>query len=606
MSKEKTGTEIQSPEGIWRLSMDVTASIISNQILPKLDPEMPYESYNKAPTSIVNGDLENSLMYKGTDKPAAKTTKTAMVGGMLIYDSHIKNSNNFRDNMVNMTETGKAIYNPTHFSIISAPYRAQISKKPEPEEKRMFGLLNKVKKDKPITSSKNTTPVPEPPKASAKILNSSNTSQSPPITSDLTQKNSLSNPINSPLSDSNSHDLFSAGKNISPPAEIHFDFEKNVLKDENSEVKGIVNRVSSNFVSKIIISQNASKWLTSTVPQTQFLFFNGPRSFVWVGMCAREKDQILSRIDFSDNTPTCHDVNLLTRSETKLDIILGFACGDLLCYDPLQGKYDRLNKNTEDYGEITKVKWVPGSESQFIVSTGLGYLMLVDRSKDFSWNSKIKPIYSENNSPDRFETFENSKFKSNPISLWKLSESSITDFSFSPDCVHLAAVGKDGYLRVINYKKKQLLDVYPSYFGPFSCVCWSGDGKYILTGGKDDLVSVWCFLGRKLVARCIGHESWVTSVAFDNNLSDNPDEYRFSSVGEDSNLILWDFSLASLSRPKSFYPKNSSFVDLNTENQRSSLDEESKYANVKTDKPTVHDRATRNDISILQPISKFP
>lgn len=38
----------------------------------------------------------------------------------------------------------------------------------------------------------------------------------------------------------------------------------------------------------------------------------------------------------------------------------------------------------------------------------------------------------------------------------------------------------------------------------------SGDGKYILTGGEDDLVQVWSMEDRKVVAWGEGHNSWVS------------------------------------------------------------------------------------------------
>lgn len=37
----------------------------------------------------------------------------------------------------------------------------------------------------------------------------------------------------------------------------------------------------------------------------------------------------------------------------------------------------------------------------------------------------------------------------------------------------------------------------------------SMDGKYILTGGEDDLVQVWSMEDRKVVAWGEGHNSWV-------------------------------------------------------------------------------------------------
>jgi catabolite repression protein CreC len=80
-------------------------------------------------------------------------------------------------------------------------------------------------------------------------------------------------------------------------------------------------------------------------------------------------------------------------------------------------------------------------------------------------------------------------------------------------------------------------------------VCWSPDGKYMLTGGQDDLVSIWSLNERQIIARCQGHDSWVTAVSFDHWRCDER-SYRFGSVGDDCKLLLWDFSVGMLHRPK--------------------------------------------------------
>lgn len=95
----------------------------------------------------------------------------------------------------------------------------------------------------------------------------------------------------------------------------------------------------------------------------------------------------------------------------------------------------------------------------------------------------------------------------------------------------------------------RLLDLYTSYYGGFTCVCWSPDGKYVLTGGQDDLVSIWSVAEQIIVARCQGHQSWVSAVAFDPWRCDDRN-YRFGSVGEDCRLLLWDFNVGMLHRPK--------------------------------------------------------
>ncbi|RUP50936.1 hypothetical protein BC936DRAFT_137062 [Jimgerdemannia flammicorona] len=139
--------------------------------------------------------------------------------------------------------------------------------------------------------------------------------------------------------------------------------------------------------------------------------------------------------------------------------------------------------------------------------------------------------------------------KHNPVAHWQVSKKAITAFAFSPDLQHVAVVGMDGLLRVIDWEKEKLYDTYGSYFGGLNCVAWSPDGRYILTGGQDDLVTIWAFREQKIVARCQGHQSWVTAVAFDPYRCDEK-VYRFGSLAEDAKLILWDFSVSALHRPK--------------------------------------------------------
>ena len=52
----------------------------------------------------------------------------------------------------------------------------------------------------------------------------------------------------------------------------------------------------------------------------------------------------------------------------------------------------------------------------------------------------------------------------------------------------MAIVGHDGILRIVDLKLERLVFAAAGYFGSLLCVAWSHDGKYILTGGQDDLV----------------------------------------------------------------------------------------------------------------------
>ncbi|MBA0787053.1 hypothetical protein Gotri_026993 [Gossypium trilobum] len=113
--------------------------------------------------------------------------------------------------------------------------------------------------------------------------------------------------------------------------------------------------------------------------------------------------------------------------------------------------------------------------------------------------------------------------KSNPIARWHVCQGSINSIAFSSDGACLATVGRDGYLRVFDYSKEQLVCGGKSYYGALLCCAW----------------------------RCS-----VSGVAFDSYWSspnsDGTGEtvmYRFGSVGQDTQLLLWDLEMDEIVVP---------------------------------------------------------
>lgn len=236
-----------------------------------------------------------------------------------------------------------------------------------------------------------------------------------------------------------------------------------------------------------------------------------------------------------------------------------------------------------DKSRVTCVKWVPGSESLFLVahSSGNMYLYNVEHTC-----GTTAPHYQLLKQGESF-TVHTCKSKStrNPLLKWTVGEGALNEFAFSPDGKFLACVSQDGFLRVFNFDSVELHGTMKSYFGGLLCVCWSPDGKYIVTGGEDDLVTVWSFVDCRVIARGHGHKSWVSVVAFDpyttsveesdpmefsgsdedfqdlhfgrdranstqsrlskrNSTDSRPVSvtYRFGSVGQDTQLCLWDLT----------------------------------------------------------------
>lgn len=336
------------------------------------------------------------------------------------------------------------------------------------------------------------------------------------------------------------------------------------VKDSGKKKKPKNNIAKSNssFISRCIVHENLAKRLNERQHNGYFAFANINRAFEWFDLSSPQKAEFLTKILFAKSHCLCHDINNVTKSQHHIDIIMGFSSGEIIWYEPISQKYTRLNKKgIINQHAVSEIRWIPGSDSLFLAAHTDGSLVVYDKEKDdaafMSEGSETsingQSSHQEGNSEqilhvDKSVHSKNQKF--NPVSIWKFSNQRINAFAFSPDNRHLAVVCEGGTLRIVDYLKEKLLGNFSSYYGGFICVCWSPDGKYILTGGQDDLVSIWSFSEYRIVARCQGHHSWVTAVSFDPWRCDDSN-YRFGSVGEDCRLLLWDFSVGILHRPKS-------------------------------------------------------
>jgi len=202
------------------------------------------------------------------------------------------------------------------------------------------------------------------------------------------------------------------------------------------------------------------------------------------------------------------------------------------------------------------MKWLPGSENLFITAHYDGSLVIYDKEKDdapFTPESPPSPPSNSNNPQTPHlhikKSVQSPNQKANPVAYYRPSTSRINALAFSPSGNILATCSEDGTLRLLNLNNETLTDVFTSYYGGLTCLAWSPDGMYIATGGQDDLISIWSVSDKSLVARCVGHHSWVSAVAFDAWRCDDK-TYRFGSVGEDCRLLLWDFSVGMLRRPR--------------------------------------------------------
>ncbi|XP_027563289.1 dystrophia myotonica WD repeat-containing protein-like, partial [Neopelma chrysocephalum] len=230
--------------------------------------------------------------------------------------------------------------------------------------------------------------------------------------------------------------------------------------------------------------------------------------------------------------------------------------------------------------KVTLVRWLPRTERLFLASHASGHLYLYDSEQPCGATS---PQYSLVTRGEGFSVFScKSKTPRNPLLKWAVGEGPLNEFAFSPDGRSLACVSQDGCLRVFHFASMLLQGMMRSYFGGLLCVCWSPDGRYVVTGGEDDLVTVWSFAEGRVVARGRGHKSWVNAVAFDPFAASSsssssappppppreeeddeeeeeeeeeqpleegrdpqaqpPVSYRFGSAGQDTQFCLWDLT----------------------------------------------------------------
>lgn len=408
-----------------------------------------------------------------------------------------------------------------------------------------------------------------------------------------------------------------------------------------SRPKHNMRTTSSTFITRLQTIEGLSKILSNKHGDATFLFYNCNKAFHWVEVGSKSKEPLM-RITFSA-FPTCHDVNPHTASPEKLDVVIGFNTGDLVWLDPMTSRYGRLNKQGAiSSSPCTAVHWVPSSPTLFLVSHADGTIVVYDKERDDGMFSPSIPSASAlttlnvpgpsalgvpaqiqapsqpqggtdwdptstmhvTTPPWHPESSVAAKERTdkgiakNPVSHWRVSRRSIMDFVFSPDVKYVAAISEDGCLRVIDALAEQLVDCYSSYFGALTCVAWSPDGRFILTGGQDDLLTIFSPWEQRVVARCQGHSSFVSAVAFDELRCDGRN-YRFGSVGEDNKLILWDFSSSALHRPK---PQSAHHVRVSMTSSVSLAVRHGVGSTAQLAMSRYHPAPSRNEVSVVQPV----
>lgn len=230
-------------------------------------------------------------------------------------------------------------------------------------------------------------------------------------------------------------------------------------KPKNNIVKS-----SSSFVSRVILHESLTKRLNERDPDGVFAFANINRAFQWLDLGSKSKEEPLAKILLTKAHMLCHDVNELTKTASHIDVVMGSSAGDIIWYEPMSQKYARINK----YGvvcksPVTHIKWIPGSENLFLAAHANGHLVVYDKEKeDALFTPETNDVFDRPSASVNtrkgmtiLKSVNSRNQKTNPVSVWKLSNQRINQFAFSPDHKHLAVVLEDGTLRIMNFLKEE-------------------------------------------------------------------------------------------------------------------------------------------------------
>lgn len=191
------------------------------------------------------------------------------------------------------------------------------------------------------------------------------------------------------------------------------------------------------------------------------LLFQYHQQMILCRICKKDQDRSIDFVEdeplielwFTKVTPCFINYTIIPSDEDDHDmhyiIMIGFHTGEIMLWHLFDSVFIRFNKNgMYNSSPVRGIQWIPGTISHFLVAFKNGFVILFDRFKEelsFNFTSPesenvfhiIHPTLSIQN-------------KSNPTSLWNTGNGTITGIMFSPDNKHVAIVGRDGRLKIID------------------------------------------------------------------------------------------------------------------------------------------------------------
>eukprot|EP00283_Hemiselmis_rufescens_P010267 CAMPEP_0173436498 /NCGR_PEP_ID=MMETSP1357-20121228/16267_1 /TAXON_ID=77926 /ORGANISM="Hemiselmis rufescens, Strain PCC563" /LENGTH=468 /DNA_ID=CAMNT_0014401581 /DNA_START=136 /DNA_END=1542 /DNA_ORIENTATION=- len=281
-----------------------------------------------------------------------------------------------------------------------------------------------------------------------------------------------------------------------------------------------------------------------------YVFCSGGDTLCVCTLSLSDQDPVVTEKVFQSSDPTCCAANPRTSAVDNLVTLVGFESGEILLIDALTGTTTgKFNVGSAQNSScVTDLQWVPESPNMFVAAFGNGVMLVYDTDKE-DRNSTIPNNADASGVGEAgFVVLHPKTTKNNPIARWLVTNGPINNINFSANGKLMALSCHDGHCRIFDFAVEKLVYSFRSHYGAILCSAWSPDNKFLVTGGEDDLVVAWAWVDKVPVACCKGHNSWISSIAFDRALCDTSDEhnYRFHTVAQDGRLCTWDLNEGNL------------------------------------------------------------
>ncbi len=110
----------------------------------------------------------------------------------------------------------------------------------------------------------------------------------------------------------------------------------------------------------------------------------------------------------------------------------------------------------------------------------------------------------------------------------------VTALIYSPNGKYIISGSRDETVKMWDVSTRKNLKTFIGHKGTINSLSYSYDGKYIASGSEDKTINIWDVKTGKLFKSLIGHESEVVAVEF------NPVKNELASLSVDNQVIIWD------------------------------------------------------------------